>query len=87
MNLGTIITKVSVIWVGSEIILSRMKHSQPTDIRFDKSSLRVLWITISIAVTAGVIVDFQRVGYFGNGFRIFPIAGLILIVCGLPSFL
>jgi protein-S-isoprenylcysteine O-methyltransferase Ste14 len=83
MNLGIIINTVSVIWVASEIILARMKHSQPTDIRFDKSSLRVLWITISIAVTSGVILSFQRIGYFGNGSRVFPIAGLILIVCGL----
>jgi protein-S-isoprenylcysteine O-methyltransferase Ste14 len=83
MNFGIIIITVSILWVGSEIILARMKHSQSTDKQFDKSSLRVLWITISIAVTSGIVLGFQHIGYFGNGSRIFPIAGLILIVCGL----
>jgi len=74
---------VSILWIGSEIILARTKHSRPTDARFDKSSLRILWVTISIAVNVGILLGFQHIGYFGNGSRIFPIAGLILIVCGL----
>jgi protein-S-isoprenylcysteine O-methyltransferase Ste14 len=83
MNLGIIMTIVSVLWVGSEIILARTKRSQPTDRRFDKASLRILWITIAITVNFGILLSFQRIGYFGNGSRIFPIAGLILIGCGL----
>jgi len=83
MNLAIIIIIVSIFWVGSEIILARTKRSQSTDMRFDKSSLRILWITISIAVTFGVLLSQERIGYVGNGSRIFPIAGIILIVCGL----
>jgi protein-S-isoprenylcysteine O-methyltransferase Ste14 len=83
MNLGIIMITVSILWIGSEIILARTKHSRPTDARFDKSSLRILWVTISIAVNVGILLSFQHIGYFGNGSRIFPIAGLILIVCGL----
>jgi protein-S-isoprenylcysteine O-methyltransferase Ste14 len=82
MNLGIIMTAVSILWVGSEIILARTKHSQSTDMRFDKSSLRILWITIAIGVNLGILLSFQQIGYFGNGSRIFPIAGLILIVFG-----
>jgi protein-S-isoprenylcysteine O-methyltransferase Ste14 len=83
MHFGIIIITVSILWLGSEIILARTKRSQSTDMRFDKSSLRVLLVTISIAVNFGILFSFQRIGYFGNGSRIFPIAGLILIVCGL----
>jgi protein-S-isoprenylcysteine O-methyltransferase Ste14 len=83
MDLRIIVIIVSILWVGSEIILARTKRSQSTDLRFDKSSLRVLWVTIAIGVNLGILLSFQRIGYFGNGSRIFPIAGLILIVCGL----
>jgi protein-S-isoprenylcysteine O-methyltransferase Ste14 len=83
MNLGIIMITVSILWVGLEIILARTKRSQSTDMRFDKSSLRLLWITIALSVNSGVFLSFQSIGYFGNGSRIFPIVGLILIVCGL----
>ncbi|MBI4722843.1 MAG: isoprenylcysteine carboxylmethyltransferase family protein [Candidatus Stahlbacteria bacterium] len=81
MNVGIII--VAVFWLGAEIILAQTKHSQPTDTRFDKSSLRVLWITIFVSVPVGVLIGFQRIGYFGNESPIFPIAGIILIIYGL----
>jgi len=74
---------LSILWIGSEIILARTKHSQPTDAQFDKSSLRILWVTIAIAVNLGILLSFQHIGYYGNGSRIFPIAGLVFIVCGL----
>ncbi len=83
MNFGIILITVSILWIGSEIILARTKRSQSTDIRFDKSSLRILWVTISIAVNVGILSSFQRIGYFGNGSRIFSIAGLMFIVFGL----
>ncbi len=83
MDLSVIINIVSVLWLGSEIVLSRIKRSLPTDARFDNSSLRVLWITILTSVTIGVLLGFQRVGYFGGGSSTFPIIGLILIVGGL----
>jgi protein-S-isoprenylcysteine O-methyltransferase Ste14 len=83
MNLGIIMIIISILWVGSEIILARTKRSQTTDMRLDKSSLRILWVTIAIALNVGILLSFQHIGYFGNGSRIYPIAGLILIVCGL----
>ncbi len=83
MNSGIIIITVSILWVGSEIVLARTKRSQSTDLQCDKSSLRVLWITIAIAVNFGILFSFQPIGHFGNGSQIVPIAGLIFIVCGL----
>ncbi len=78
-----IIIAVSVLWLGSEIILSRTNRSLSTDRRFDKSSLRVLWVSIGIGVNCGVVLGLQRIGYFGKGSRIYPIAGLVIILCGL----
>ena len=83
MNLAFIIIAVSILWVGSEIILARTKRSRSTDVRIDRSSLRVIWVTIAIAVNSGIVVSFQRNGYFGNGSPVYPIVGLALIVCGL----
>ena len=53
MNLMIMIIAVSVLWLGSEIILSQVKRSLSTDEKFDKSSLRILWITIFISVNLG----------------------------------
>ena len=83
MNSGIFIIAVSVLWAGSEIILARTKRSQSTDLQCDKSSLRILWITIAIAVNVGIVLSFQRIGHFGNGSQLLPIAGLMLIGCGL----
>ena len=83
MYLSIIIVIVSAFWLGSEIILSRLKRSLSTDARFDKSSLRILWITIFISVNIGVVLSFQRVGYFGGGSSVFPIVGILVIICGL----
>ena len=63
MNLSTIIIVVSFHWLGSEIALTRMKHSQPMDAQFDKFSIRRLWITIVVSVTLGVLVGVQRIGH------------------------
>lgn len=83
MNFRILTILVSILWIGSEIVLSRTKHSQSTDRRLDKSSLRLLWITIALSVNIGVFIGLQRIGFFGNGSRILPFIGLVLIVCGL----
>jgi protein-S-isoprenylcysteine O-methyltransferase Ste14 len=53
------------------------------DAQFDRFSIRKLWITIFISVNLGVLIGLQRIGHFEPGSRIFPIAGITLIVCGL----
>ena len=83
MNLAAIVIAVSVLWLGSEIVLARMKHSRPTDARFDKSSLRILWITIGTSVSLGVMLGVQGIGYFGGRSRVFAFAGIVFVICGL----
>jgi protein-S-isoprenylcysteine O-methyltransferase Ste14 len=83
MNLDNVVIAVSILWAASEIVLARLKHSQSTDRRLDKSSLRLLWIAIAVGVTGGILLNILRVGYFGNGSPLYPIAGLVLILLGL----
>ena len=83
MSPGTIILLVSFLWLGSEIILTRIKHSHAEDAQFDKSSIRVLWITIFISVNLGILIGLQRIGRIGPGSRVISIAGITLILCGL----
>jgi protein-S-isoprenylcysteine O-methyltransferase Ste14 len=46
---------VSIFWVLSEIILSRLMRANDSHNNYDKSSLKILWITICIAITVGII--------------------------------
>lgn len=83
MNVGIMIIPVSVIWLASEIILARTKRSHPSATRFDKSSLRILWITIAASVNLGILLAFQRIGSLGNESHILQTTGIVLIICGL----
>lgn len=83
MNFEIILITVSALWLGSEIILARMKRAQPSDANLDRSSLRVLWMTILPSVTVGVLLGIQRVGYFGGHYWMIPVTGMLLILCGL----
>jgi protein-S-isoprenylcysteine O-methyltransferase Ste14 len=83
LNLGLTLIIVSSVWLGSEIILTRIKHSQPTDAHVDRLSIRTLWIIIFVSVNAGVLIGLQRIGYIEPASRICPIAGIALILLGL----
>lgn len=72
-----------ICWFLSEILLNRILRSKKTDSRnLDKNSLRVIWITIIISITLGVlcksyfkfpIVKLSWLNYFG----------LLIIVLGM----
>jgi len=50
-----ILVIISIIWVSSEILLSKFMRSDSHKAH-DRFSLSVLWITISISVTIGIIL-------------------------------
>ncbi len=83
LNMGKYIIILYALWLASEIALSRVKLAGPADKRLDRSSLRILWITIAVSVTAGVFLGLSNVGHFVNGSPVFPIAGTVLIFLGL----
>jgi protein-S-isoprenylcysteine O-methyltransferase Ste14 len=47
---------VSIFWILSEIILSKIMRANNSDKNYDKSSLKILWITICISITLGTIL-------------------------------
>ena len=77
------IPAISIVWLGSEIILARVKHSGQTSSGHDKSSLRVLWTVITISIFTGVCLAGSGVGFIAAGARINRMFGTLLIVAGL----
>lgn len=71
------------VWFSSEIILNRLFRSNKDDKQnLDLGSLRIIWITIGIANTFGilsaVLIDLPICKYF-----LIPYLGLLTIVCGM----
>jgi len=74
---------ISTIWIAFEIYLSRKKRADGTSAKDDKSSLRVLWITLILAISAGIYIrrfDFGTIETYSLVIHYF---GLFLIVLGL----
>jgi protein-S-isoprenylcysteine O-methyltransferase Ste14 len=83
MNTSILFILISIVWMASEIILGRMKHSGTSDSAPDKHSLRILWITITICVNLGIIIGFSHIGVIHTGGASITITGLVFIVLGL----
>ena len=83
MNIGNIIFWVSMVWLASEILLGILLRSKSTDIRSDKSSQIIIWVVIAISVSAGIFIRAQHFGTIRAGSMLFPMVGILLIVCGM----
>jgi protein-S-isoprenylcysteine O-methyltransferase Ste14 len=84
MTLSQPTTIIIAVWVASEIGLglARRSGTRAADSR-DRSSLRVLWLTIVASVTAGVMVAGFHRGVFGGRATAWPAIGVALILAGL----
>lgn len=83
MDLSFVVLVVSLVWIASEVILSRFKRSREGGGDLDRSSFRLLWIAITAGVTGGVLLSRQPAGrWVGAGVEMGMIA-LVLIVAGL----
>lgn len=75
---------VCTVWGLSEIALGRILHSKKdTANAQDKSSLRILWLTIAPSLTAGIYLGVKGVGFVAEGSFVISVAGLMLIILGL----
>jgi protein-S-isoprenylcysteine O-methyltransferase len=83
MSTKVITITISSFWLTSEIILSFVKRARTSDSRLDKSSFKIIWIAIALSISAGVYLGLHPFGHFGGGSAIFPIAGILLMICGL----
>jgi protein-S-isoprenylcysteine O-methyltransferase Ste14 len=84
MNLALIILSLSFLWLLSEILLGFLKRS-PKGLSqdYDKASIRILWITILVSVSAGIFISMTGIGYSPVAGRILPKFGIALIALGL----
>jgi protein-S-isoprenylcysteine O-methyltransferase Ste14 len=72
-----------ISWFGSEVALSLIVRSGKKDQKNrDKNSLRVIWIIIALAVTAGVTLA-NRTHFFIGQYAVIHYTGLAVIVAGM----
>jgi protein-S-isoprenylcysteine O-methyltransferase Ste14 len=83
VNIGLVLFAISLIWLGSEIVLARVTHSKQAGNKLDRSSLRLLWTVIVVSIVLANFATVLRVGSFGNRSTVYPVIGIVLIVCGL----
>lgn len=71
------------IWFISEVLLNRICRSKDTGKQKpDRGSLRIIWITIGLANTLGILsAIFIKMPI--SKYALLPYAGLFLIVCGI----
>lgn len=74
---------IAVIWVSSEILLSRLLRSSQSDkTRADKQSLRIIWITIMIALPPAHLLSLQ-LNWPISASTLLPNVGLGMIIAGM----
>jgi protein-S-isoprenylcysteine O-methyltransferase Ste14 len=83
LDLSLYIPAVSIIWLGSEIILARVKHSGQSNSRHDRFSLRVLWSVITVSIITGVFLAGSGIGFVVPGVGVIQMFGIVLILAGL----
>jgi protein-S-isoprenylcysteine O-methyltransferase Ste14 len=66
-----------------EIVLSRKKKSSGEDKQDDKSSLRVLWMTLIISISLGIYLSQFNIGRMQTDSLFIHYFGLFLIILGL----
>jgi protein-S-isoprenylcysteine O-methyltransferase Ste14 len=86
MKFWHVFVLISLIWVLSEVVLAFAKRSFSSSAeKRDQSSLRLLWLTIAIAVTLGVLLGIRGIGYIPGVIPWVPYSGLVLMLLGLVA--
>ena len=83
MRLNNIFPLLSALWVLSEILVSVTMTSRAGAEDHDRSTLRLLWLVIMLAVAAGIVVAGTGLGAVGHFRQAVHLAGVLLIAVGL----
>ncbi len=84
MTLNLIVLLVCSIWLVSEVVLARVRHSKKTgSADRDKSSLRILWTTMLISIPGGILIGVTGIGSMAVRSHLLSLLGLVLIMAGL----
>ena len=73
---------ISIFWVTSEIILSTNKKPAESDKNYDRSSLRIMWITLILVISLGIYISYGSHGTIKNFAQTLHFIGLSLIIFG-----
>ena len=83
MTYSKLLMYISFVWVASEIALGFVARSGAEASHRDRSSLRVLWISISVSIFIGMFVSHLPIGQMPFDARTLFYAGVALIAIGL----
>lgn len=84
MAISYLLLVISIVWILSEIILSRVTFSHSEQAKtLDRSSLPFLWITIAVSVNLGILVGFTGIGFISYKPILISHVGIVLILLGL----
>jgi protein-S-isoprenylcysteine O-methyltransferase Ste14 len=85
VNMSLTLLIISFIWLSSEVVLARVKHSKEdsSSQQLDQSSLRLLWITIICSVFLGVFLAMENISFFKIRSSFISVLGIGLIFLGL----
>jgi protein-S-isoprenylcysteine O-methyltransferase Ste14 len=83
MHIGTFLLAISVLWLGSEVLLVRFRRSKSASTRHDRFTFWYLWLAIAAAVGGAIYCGTQQFGSFGTTSTYAGIAGIVLIVAGI----
>ncbi|MCA9735536.1 MAG: isoprenylcysteine carboxylmethyltransferase family protein [Deferribacteres bacterium] len=74
---------VSAFWFLSEVFLAYHKKAAPESIDKDKSSLKLLWIIINVAIGMGLYFGLSGKGFIAFYPKAFYFVGILFIILGL----
>lgn len=74
---------IIILWILSEIALSGFLRSKDPQSSFDKSSLKILWITICLSVTIGNLLSDTNYLITNHYYTIIETVGTSLLCIGL----
>jgi protein-S-isoprenylcysteine O-methyltransferase Ste14 len=72
---------VYIVWIGSEILLARLRRAAPGARGGDRHSLAILWVVIVASVTAAVVLSLRTRADIPGGQVLEPL-GLLMILSG-----
>ncbi len=83
-TLGKFAFLIGLIWLGSEIVLGRVTLSKSGKAKgLDRSSLRVLWLTITLSLIVSTYLGSRGIGRIHHATLAISVCGLALILLGL----
>lgn len=72
-----------IIWIISEILLTGFMRAKKSAAKHDKSSLKILWLTISLSVSGGILLSKTPFILTDKHETLIYYAAIFLISCGL----